>query len=637
MMSEKLPLQSGRERKSLYRERISDDLDEKIKILKDFETSEEGKNKLSEKKRIEFNEKKELSDEERAELLKFEKSFDEELDKIDKISAPVVNFHLDYFFSEKGRKDFEKIFQTEASFETEEDLKKKIFEKRNTLITQKARDISAVASESRDFSNEKIQEQLVERISESGEFDVEGLKMSERVKILKKPEKSLEKIKTLRKFKEKLKKEFVAIHSGERTDNLTEAKRELVKFYLKDVNRLIAERFLNGVVVAKMKDSIGEDGLSKEEKKIMELCGEIGKREKSIDRMDKFIYGASKEYHDGNHVQVSDEIRQFIEELEEEVVENGIAKENLIRKKGLDPEKITKKDIAPDQVQKFGIKVLDEAYCLKSNESHDYENYFESKKDPAKDGKWRFVIKPKRKSAYVNAKGKAVESVDEKISVERLISSILAHEVEGHVLQFENKSRIPVELFRKPRRVAMASFVELAGMESQDVVSQEAFGFKTLPKAHYAKAMMRKLEGGNYLDCVKACFESDVQSLVEKKRRGMIGEEEFQVKARARAKIAQKIVMRLFREEVSFGKQDEFLSRSKALAYAEQLMLRKRLETGEIDAKKIAYFGALSLEEIIFLKKYGLVNENEMLEPKFYALEIWDKIKGQYKLEETKT
>ena len=52
-------------------------------------------------------------------------------------------------------------------------------------------------------------------------------------------------------------------------------------------------------------------------------------------------------------------------------------------------------------------------------------------------------------------------------------------------------------------------------MMVQSIISEKAFGYKSLPGTHYVKAMLTKLGGGNYIDCVKAYYGSKKKHIEE--------------------------------------------------------------------------------------------------------------------------
>lgn len=71
-----------------------------------------------------------------------------------------------------------------------------------------------------------------------------------------------------------------------------------------------------------------------------------------------------------------------------------------------------------------------------------------------------------------------------------------AHEIEGYVLQNENKARVGLKLFEKLGSGHSTLLAENGAMYKKDTVSQKVFDFRSFPYPHYIKAMLKKQEGG---------------------------------------------------------------------------------------------------------------------------------------------
>jgi hypothetical protein len=50
--------------------------------------------------------------------------------------------------------------------------------------------------------------------------------------------------------------------------------------------------------------------------------------------------------------------------------------------------------------------------------------------------------------------------------------------------------------------------------------------------------------------------------------------------------------------------------------------------------EKYAFLGGANLETIVFLVKSGLIKKEDIMEPKQYALSIWERFKDRYALDE---
>lgn len=210
----------------------------------------------------------------------------------------------------------------------------------------------------------------------------------------------------------------------------------------------------------------------------------------------------------------------------------------------------------------------------------------------------------------VDSKRKVIKCGIKKQSPAGLISVTLAHEIEGHVLQYENKTKIPLRLFKKLGGERSSIFAECGAMNNQGLVSQEAFGFAFPPHPHYIRAMVEKLRGGNYLDCIKAFHESTLRGPRLQKTLGQISEEVFKKEVKKSLKLAINRTKRLFREGSDFSSNQPFLTNSKDTVYLEQVKLFQELKQRGLE--KYVFVGGANLNTLLFLMKSGFLDPKDI-------------------------
>jgi len=143
--------------------------------------------------------------------------------------------------------------------------------------------------------------------------------------------------------------------------------------------------------------------------------------------------------------------------------------------------------------------------------------------------------------------------------------------------------------------------------------------------------MKRKLEGGNYLDCIKSFYDSQTAQKKELLKNGKIDIETFCREIKDGLGLAINRSERLFGTGISLDSKSRFLSNSKDTVYAEQFILSEKLRGTPLES--LLYFGSASLSDTITLIRLDLLNLNKIRHPDLYALEIWEREKHKYLLE----
>jgi hypothetical protein len=577
-------------------------------------------------KRIEAGDFKkiELSESEKEEVLEFENSLGEKLEKIFKKVIAVSTLYPEYFLTGKGRNDLKETAGIEIGGD-EQGIIRELLSQRNVIAAMNSKDRTALAGRSRIYSDGKLLENMLSKMDEDGNIDVAELKAPEKISIIANGGRTLEKVEDLRNFKQELKKIRDEIRSDSR-ENVYRSKAIVLGKYTRRVNELLAQEYHVGVSMKKLADLVGADNLSEDEKKLLDLFTGLTLEEKNYSRYDKFIHGAGAEYRaDGQRVQISEEIEKFANELEKEYLENELNKKNNAESKGLDWEKLNQKDVDCSQFSILAEELL-EQYGQKS--SCVPAEYFKDREGAVADDKWQFVARPEYKEMSVSSLQKAIFSPMDNKSIQDTIAVMLGHELEGHFMQALNREKVGLRIAKKVGTDRLYILAEGGAMMVQDKVTQEAFGYKTLPWVHYVKAMARKLEGGNYLDCVKSFYDSALKVSQVKKEEGVIQDSEFQEEAKSKLKLAIDRTKRLFRENINSNVRSDILTKSKDTVYLEQMILLDKMKKEGME--KYALVGGCDPASFVDFVKAGLINPEKIREPEYFSLKVWERSRSKY-------
>lgn len=598
---------------SLYPERASFGVETQIDKLQELESGE--------------LKKAELSEDEKKEILDFENSLGERLLEGKNIETFSGTFYSDYFVTEKGKKEFREIAGFDVEGETAQEVSSFLEEKRSELGKINSENIKKLCEDSRKYVDESLARSLANQIGENGELNISNVVIPTKTSLLLTPENALKKILSLRSFKKELKEIAVKLEENENdSSDFLKAKAGILELYRRKVNEMIAESYYFSSLVLNLHDNFGGNGLSKEEKELLDFFGEKQQAERNYSRFDKFIHGASNEYDEqGMKRQVGSELLSFVEKLEGDYIENELTKNEQVRSRGLDPEKIFKKNISSDVFSGWANEVL-ELYGQKSQ--YPPSDYKITRAGAAPDDKWQFVARSDFGGMEVKLDQKVIKSPTEDKSIFDTITKLLAHEIEGHFVQGMNSSRVGLRLLSEIKGDRLSLFSEGGAVFIQNKVSQSAFGVKGLPLPHYIRAMAKKSEGGNFLDCIKAYHDSSMKLIRAKKDKSLISDEEFTKEAKSKIKTAIGSSRRLFKIGSSLDSDSGMLSRSRDTVYVEQVLLMDKLEKARMT--KYAFIGGANLDMLIILAENGLLDLDKIEWPKMYSLEYWERVKNNY-------
>jgi hypothetical protein len=615
---EQIPIPSTEKAKqpSLYPERPSVGIEAKIQKLADFESGKA--------------EKIPLNAEEREEIQGMEDVLGSTLEKIFEMSPKEAILYGEYFQTDEGKQHFEKLTGVSLTECTSpEEIEKVLWEASSKIAKLGAKERGELVGKSRDYSETVLFEKLKAGRDTEGNIDIKDISAPHKVILPLEPQECLGRLKALKKFKDYIKRYREAVDGPAvvKSDEYKEVLKGILGLYQSRTNEMLAGAKTDVLPFIRKRELLGEEGLLPEERDLLSMISS-SRPEATLGRYDKYLFGVEDEYDaKGDRPQVGKELEVYAERLEDEQMAVQALKSERVREQGIDPEKLFQPELSSDEVVRYAEETL-AAYGLLSEEPA--EKYSKDRKGPAADNKWQFVVRDDFKTMAVDSKQKVVKCGKGMQSMGTLVAVTLAHEIEGHVLQHENKSRIPLRLFKKIGSGRSSIFAECGAMSNEDAVSQKAFGYAAPPHPHYIRAMLRKLEGGNYQECLEAFYESSLRGLRLQKSLGKITEEEFVAQSDKKLKLAINRAKRLFGGSMDTDSSLSYLSHSKDTVYLEQMKLFEELKKQGLE--KYVFVGGANLDALVFLMESGFLNPEDIEEPKYHALEVWDREKEKYAL-----
>lgn len=595
---------------SLYPERVVDTVDVQIDHLERIENGEV--------------EKIELTEQERNDLIRFEDGLGQRFEHIFDITTQKPSFYCEYFTTPEGWEDLARVADISTQdFHSVDDVKKALFLHRDLLRAVSPKDLQGLSSRSIKYYDDNVFRTLADSQDHEGGIDVANISNPHDVNILLTPEKALAKVGELLAFKKDV-KEMTQMINAKNPDALGAAQLKIINLYKKRYNQMLSDRFFDTVALSHMAEVIGEENLSDEEQELLVMQPGFKNVEKNLARLDRFVHGADKDFSEGSRLHISQKLKDFTQEISEEFEQNELLRDQKIREKGLDPHKIFEKNVPIEQVSEWVNEIL-ESYDQKSAQSA--EDYDPMRSGPAPDGKWQFIARSAYRSMSVNGKQRIIKSGVENKNIYDTISVALGHEM-GHFLQQLNSSQISLRLFQRVKGDRTSVFAEGGAMMIEDQVSQVAFGTRNIGHPHYLRAMEKKIDGGDYIACVKAFYDSGLRILQKKREQGQLNDEEFIQESQDHLKLSINRTKRLFRNGADFSSRSSLIATSKDTAYLEQMMVTRKLQ--EKGLEKYAFVAGVNLTNLATLVELGFLDPKNIQSPGQHAIEIWNAIKEHY-------
>ncbi len=516
-----------------------------------------------------------------------------------------------------------------GELETAEDAERALYQMAPQVAGLESTVRSDLAGRSSKYSAQRVFAEFQGTRKSDGQMDASSIEAPRPVTLYLTPEEMVKKLSALEKFKGCLKQYEIVLDSEDRSEGATRVLRGVLRLYQVRVNEMLVGIRRDVLGLAHKREVVSDAGLTGKEHELLNRAVGTDNTDRALSRYDKFLFGATTEYDEsGERRQVGQELSAFAHQFEDDYVASMLKKEAGIQEKGLDGKRIAEKTFGEADITRLAEETL-QAYGLLSDEPA--TEYVKERPGPASDNKWQFVMREEYGTMAVNGKQKVVTCGKDAQSVVGLVSITLAHEIEGHVLQNENKSKVPLRMFRRMGSGRSVIFSECGAMNNQDVVSQEAFGYASPPHPHYIRAMEKKFQGGNYQECVGAFYESAMKGPSLMKSLGKMNEEEWEKQSRKHLETAINRTKRLFGPNTDLSRGDGQLSKSKDTVYLEQVKLYQELKKHGLE--KYVFIGGANLDALLFLMESGFLNPEDIMQPKQHSLEIWKRLQGEYRVD----
>lgn len=579
-------------------------------------------------KKIESGEiqKIELSETEKEKILDFENNLGEQLEEIFDIKVIDMEIYPDFFLTDEGRNLFEEITGFSIVANSPEEVEGFFYENREKIAALDGKKQAKLKGQSKKFSQEKQAEEIRSTLDQEGNINIQGLENPKRFFILLSPEKALEKIHRMRKFKRHLVQDYSKENANE-SENYNKVQGKIVNLYRKRINEIIAEMFGYSVMIEKMSNKIGSIKLAEKEEGLLHQYPGMKKFVDMFSRYDKFVHGSGNTAE--NEKQIGRDLENLANLIEEQSLENEKNKRRNAAAKGIDFYKLAKTYDIPKETFAFYAEKFFQEYGQKSSEPAD--TFDPNRKGPASDDKWQYCARSTYNAFDVSLKQKVIKAPIRDRSIEDLVAILLGHEF-THFVQMLNQEKLPLRLFKKVCGDRRDMLVEGGGMMMQSKISEELFGYKFFPRVQYVRAMAERQKGGTYLDCAKVFYQSSIKLLQANEGFNELPKIKKEELMKKEIDTAVKSVKRLFASGDDYNSKVGFLTGSRATVYLEQYAAMEKLKEKGLD--KYCLVRGLNLKAIASLMEMGFIDVSNIEIPKVdFIKKVWKEIKGKCLLE----
>lgn len=572
----------------------------------------------------------ELTDVERATILEHESQLEAKLYDIFSPTVRSVTFDPEFLLTAEGSKFFSDKTGVTTLPEALEEVTEYLYNNTDVVVAMGKENRKELEGLAKKFRDEKVAQQLSNQINENGDLISLEADMGERLGIILDPDKLLTKESSLREFKAELKKQYLNLKDD---GNFAEAEKEIINLYIHRINLMLASIAGSIRAVARKAEIVGPELLSDSEMELLKVnSGTISsstmeQRERYASRYDRFIHGASLGYTNRERPQVDKELADYAEMIGKKWLDENLSREAQVEANGISYEKINEKTLTPDERKEVIEGHLASLGIL--NTDKDAED--EDTEAPPEQKSYKVKIKQGSRSASVGQKYRKLFIPNINASIATLLSTEAGHEV-GHVLQGVNGSEIPLKIFERIGGGGSTAFSEGGAISVQSKITKALFGYEVTNHPHYIRAMVEKLNGGNYLDTVRVFYQSAVEPFQIQYRQSQLSEEEFRDNVEKCLILAVDRSQRLFRHGRRSSKEP-VLSSSKDTAYVEQFKIAEALMAR--GQEKLLLIRGMSFENICSLLKLGFLKLDQLKEPNYdYLKSVWDREKSKYALDE---
>jgi len=460
---------------------------------------------------------------------------------------------------------------------------------------------------SSDWEKDKFKDEVIKAGG-----DVSKIENPQRITQIVKIDNLIEKLQGYRGLKSDLKRVRQQLRAE--PGSFAEAEQIVLELYQRYVNVLIAGQYANGRILA-AQSKRGR----KEEKALSILRGVKGEI-----KGDRFAYEKAS--------RTLERIDHFLKGTGLKIGENGFF------------------ETIPDNLAKYAKTRISEPFQEKTEEYKEY-NRHKVNAEQAKilcdvilarygltegDKKWSAVVLDRKGTLIVifKEKDKKVREVRIPRSFNRgLIDAVtvLAHEVEGHVLRYANQEvglGSDLGLLDELATGRSSILAEALSMKVEDDTRDAIVGFKNKAKPYYYAILREKSRGGSFKECLRVSLEARAR------REHNMTLEELLVNEELFGKTFQKAyssTLRIFRKHTALNDRSGFLPTSSQLNYIEQELVAEVLmseEARKSGLSKLLYIAGIDLCSVQDLKRLGMFDLSKVREPEMVvAHKIWPKLK----------
>ena len=434
----------------------------------------------------------EISESERSEILKAEAQLAETLESVYSITPPNIDFDFNYLLTPEGVADFSKVTGLAVPLEVESFTALKTFLYQHTaeLAGADKKELAALGGRSSIYRKKEIFKAIAKTIDDKGEIDAQVMPESESINIRLNPILDYEKTNNLRALKADIKLKRVELEQSGHNEDYIAVLDGIFDLYQRKINEAIANRADVFLSLREKAEFLGDDLLTEDERLALGEDMTSADVSSGLSRYDKFLYGAGNEFDEiGWKKQVAQELIELADVEEQKNLVAQLEMNQGIREKGLNKEKIFALNIGIEEVEKLCKETLEHYGLLSAVPASEYTP---DRSGPAIDNKWQVIISDSYPNLSVFGKQKIIRCPNKPQSITKLLSVTIAHEIEGHVNQHNNRSKIPLKLFEKIGSDRSAIFAEAGAMSNQALVTENAFGYQTPSLPQYIRAMVVK-------------------------------------------------------------------------------------------------------------------------------------------------
>lgn len=517
------------------------------------------------------------------------------IEHIWQLSAKTSEFYQEYFLTEGGREDLENALGRDIpQFRSLNEVEEYFYGLDYTNITTEA--LKGLSGRSKQYGENAVVEQFANNNFES----LDGVENPTKLNIVHNPHVVAQKVQSLRRLKQYYKEQTDDLVGN--TDSASQAKLTVLTLHRRRLNELLTEEYPNIVHFFEQYKSSPQENLKEVHEMLADNIRGTGlfddeRQFRTLGRLDKFRQGVGERQYGGDYSPINPQLAELVKEAEEmlgrpQPVENFVFND-------VDPKLFWEKKITATEFQHWVELSLKEYGILSADEQYDHDRIGRTS-----DNGWQVVIDDSVGNLSVDSKQGVIKVPT---SFHRSIAGmnpagavpVLDHEI-THVLQHENKERLGLSITEKVGLDRSSVNSEAGAMLIESETQRELFGQQVIIDMHYFRALERKLQGGNLVECMKAFFDSVRQESPDRDKREV-------------AKHAINRAARQFRDGGAFADRSPYPTNTQPLVYMEQELIARELV--KQNSRDLLMIAGVNMEALAMLHSVGLFDREKIKIP----------------------